>query len=245
MPVHVSQRLLNQLSSTEMQQFNNILKRHASEGSIRSAYAKVAWLYNLWSRLTESRAARKVIEIAEIRDGERILEVAVGTGLVFDEIVRRNPNGLTNGVDISPGMLTRAERLMKNQPAQRYHLQIASAYKLPFESNTFDLLVNNFMLDLLPEADFPAILSEYDRVLKPDARIVLSTMTFGRVWYNMIWEWIAKHIPSLLTGCRPVSMRRFLAEAGFVGVETFYLSQNTFPSEVVRARNRATAANTA
>ena len=224
-----------------MHQSRNMLSRHRSDDSHKDRYSRIAWFYNLWSSLTEQRAAKKVIEWAEIRNGEQILEVAVGTGLVFAEIVRYNPSGFTRGIDISPRMLARAEMLMKNQPEQQYDLQIGSAYKLPFESNTFDLVVNNFMLDLMPEEDFPIILSEFHRVLKPNARLVISTMTFGRSWYNKIWHFIARHMPSLLTGCRPVTMSRFLAEAGFVSVQSVYLSQNTFPSEVLRSEKRVTA----
>ena len=54
--------------------------------------------------MTESRARNRAIELAEINDGQTILEVAVGTGLAFYEIVKRNPNGTNTGVDLSLGM---------------------------------------------------------------------------------------------------------------------------------------------
>ncbi len=215
---------------------NTVLQRDFTESSVRDSYSKVAWFYNVWSRLTESKAAQKVLELAEIRDGERILEVAVGTGLVFAEVVRRNKNGVTDGVDVSPSMLRRAERLMKGYSEEHYHLHVGNAYKLPFDSSTFDLVINNFMLDLLPEDDFIAVLSEFRRVVKPGGCVVLSTMTFGKSWYNKIWHWIAKHFPSLLTGCRPVTMTPYLLRAGFESIASVYVSQNTFPSEVLRAK---------
>jgi ubiquinone/menaquinone biosynthesis C-methylase UbiE len=215
---------------------NNILTRRYAEDATKDAYSKVARFYNLWSWLTESKAAKRVVELAEITDGERILEVAVGTGLVFAEIVRRNKNGVSDGLDLSPDMLRKAERRMKDYPKERYQLHVGNAYRLPFDSNTFDLVVNNFMLDLLPEEDFVAVLSEFKRVLKPQGRIVLSTMSFGTRWYNRIWDWLSMHLPSLLTGCRPVTMSRYLMQAGFDSIQSEYISQNTFPSEVVKAR---------
>lgn len=220
-----------------------VLPRNFSEENVKDSYSKIAWFYNFWSRLTESKAAKRVIELAQIRDGEQILEVAVGTGLVFAEIVKRNKNGRNEGIDISPSMLSRAERHLKYDK-DSFHLQIGNAYQLPFEANTFDLIINNFMLDLLPEEDFVTILSEFNRVLKPSGRVVISTMAFGRRWYNKIWQWIAKHFPSLLTGCRPVSMYDYLVKAGFCNIEVEYLSQNTLPSEVIRADKRATSPNT-
>jgi ubiquinone/menaquinone biosynthesis C-methylase UbiE len=214
----------------------NILTRQTDEDNIVEAFSRVARFYNVWSRLTESKAARKEIEFAEIRDGERILEVALGTGLVFAEILRQNKDGETFGVDISPAMVTRARKHLKDYSHQNYHLQIGSAYRLPFDSNNFDLLMNNFMLDLLPEEDFATVLREFHRLLKPGGIIVLSTMTFGRKRYNRIWLWIAKRFPSLLTGCRPVETSRYLEKTGFEVLQTACVSQNTFPSEILKAR---------
>ena len=173
--------------------------------------------------------------MAEIQDGEEILEVAVGTGWVFAEIVKRNKSGWNVGIDISPSMLSHAEMRLRNFDRKCFELRIGNAYQLPFEENKFDLIINNFMFDLLPESDFVAILSEFNRVLKSSGRVVISTMAFGGKWYDRIWHWIAKQFPSLLSGCRPVSMHDYLATAGFGSVTVGNLSQNTFPSEVVRA----------
>ncbi|MDE3058812.1 MAG: methyltransferase domain-containing protein [Bacteroidota bacterium] len=217
----------------------NILRQNYAEAKVKDEYSGVAWFYNFWSWLTESKSAKKVIELAHIQSGERILEVAVGTGAVFAEIVRRNTGGVTEGIDVSPSMMAKADERMKKYPKERYRLQIASAYKLPFDSNTFDLLVNNFMIDLLPEKDFPPLLSEYYRVLKPGGRIVISTMSFGTKWYNKFWQWLAKHFPALLTGCRPISIKNYLTQAQFDSIESVLISQNTFPSEVLKAGKAA------
>ncbi len=214
----------------------HILTREFAENKVRDEYSNVAWFYNFWSWLTESKSAKKVLELAQIQSGERILEVAVGTGVMFAEIVRRNENGVTEGIDVSPSMMAKADERMKKFPKGRYRLQIGSAYKLPFDSNTFDLLVNNFMIDLLPEKDFPLILSEFNRVLKPSGRIVISTMSFGKRWYHKMWFWISKHFPKLMTGCRPISIKNYLTQAKFDSVESIFISQNTFPSEVLRAK---------
>jgi ubiquinone/menaquinone biosynthesis C-methylase UbiE len=69
-----------------------ILPRRFAEETVRDEYSRVAWLYDLWSTLTESKAARQVLEYADLRSGEHVLEIAVGTGKVFSEIVRQNTN---------------------------------------------------------------------------------------------------------------------------------------------------------
>ena len=46
----------------------------------------------------------------------------------------------------------------------------------PMNENSFDLLINNYMFDLLPEPDFEPVLAEFGRVLKPGGRLVLANM---------------------------------------------------------------------
>ncbi len=216
---------------------NSFLQRSFSEKSTIQDYAKVAWFYNYWSWLTESKAQQKALELAKIQDGESILEVGVGTGTFFMKIVEHNRKGRNEGIDLSPAMLTKAEKLLKKRSADaHFNLSIGNAYDLPFEAETFDLVVNNFMLDLLPEADFGKILKEFRRVLRPGGRVVLSTMAFGDRWFHLFWRWLAKTMPSLLTGCRPISIHHYLGEVGFKNVFTAKLSQNTFPSEVTVAQ---------
>ena len=168
-----------------------------------------------------------------------MLEVAVGTGLVFTEIVRRNPDGENEGLDLSPAMLARAKKLL-GLTKGRYHLQTGNAFDLPFGDASFDLLVNNFMIDLVPEKDFGRLLSEFHRVLKPGGRAVISTMAFGQKWYNRFWHAVARWLPGLLTGCRPVDIGRPLADAGFELSKMETVSQNTFPAAVYLAQKPAT-----
>jgi demethylmenaquinone methyltransferase / 2-methoxy-6-polyprenyl-1,4-benzoquinol methylase len=216
---------------------NSFLQRSFSEESTKYSYSKVAWFYNYWGRMTETKAHQKVLELAKIKDGESILEVGMGTGTFFLKIVEQNPQGHNAGIDLSPAMLSRAEKLLKKRsPDSHFNLSIGSAYELPFNDQTFDLVVNNFMLDLLPEADFGKVLKEFRRVLRPGGRVVLSTMAFGDRWYHGFWRWLAKALPSLLTGCRPVSLHRYLEEVGFKDIFTARISQNTFPSEVSLAQ---------
>jgi len=218
-----------------LSQKNAVLEREFSEKTVTSSYSRVAWFYDLWSRLTEAKAARRAVEWADIQDGEAILEVAVGTGILFADVVRRNPHGRNEGVDLSSAMLERAAVRLSDQPAEHYNLQEASAYALPYPDNTFDALLNNYMLDLLPAADFVSVLSEFRRVLKPGARVIISTFGFGDKAYHRLWFWLAKHFPALLTECRPVSLDESLISAGFESVEAKQISQNTFPSTVYRA----------
>ncbi|MAT53994.1 MAG: hypothetical protein CMN32_05895 [Saprospirales bacterium] len=69
------------------------LQRKASSETTQRLYRLIAPVYDVWSMLTERKALNRVLELAEIKDGENILEVACGTGWLFKKVVQRNPSG--------------------------------------------------------------------------------------------------------------------------------------------------------
>ena len=214
-----------------------ILPRDYSAQTMKEQYARVAWFYDTWSRLTEDTALTRLLELAEVQDGMQVLEVAVGTGRLFEKLVARNQSGRNEGLDLSPDMLAHAHRrLERSNPKPCYQLLEGSAYKLPFESSSFDVLFNAFMLDMFPVEDYPRVLTEFGRVLKPEGKVAIAYFSRGSKRINHFWSWVAKHFPALLTGCRPVVLEPSLLQAGFRIVHHEQISQNTFPSTVVIAQ---------
>jgi len=214
---------------------DNALRRTFDAAKVQRAYAGVAPVYDFWSKLTESRAANRALELAEIQVGEAALEVAVGTGLAFEEVLKRNPSGRNIGIDLSPGMLLKASARLKARSQGRLQLLLGDALQLPFKESGFDLVFNHYMLDLLPEDLFQAILLEFKRILKNSGRVVIVTMAEGTKTVHGFWRMLARRAPALLTDCRPVSVGPHLEQAGFSNIIVESVSQNTFPSEIIRA----------
>lgn len=212
------------------------LDRIYDKTKIRKDYKKIAWFYDLWSWLTERKAAKHVLEFANLKDREVILEVACGTGTVFKQIVERNLNGKNIGIDLSPEMLDKAKRKLKKLNTSNYELKEGDALNLDFEDNYFDVVINNFMVDLMPVKAFNIIAEEFYRVTKPKGSVIVSTFSLGEKKINKFWLWVAKKYPDLLTGCRPVSFKENLMSAGFEIEKILEISQNTFPSEIIKAR---------
>lgn len=214
-----------------------ILPRSYSAQAMKKQYARVAWFYDAWSRLTEEKAMDRLLELAEVHDGMNILEVAVGTGRLFSRLVERNPSGRNEGLDISPNMLAHAhQRLERSHLESSYHLFEGSAYELPFEDDTFDVLFNTFMIDMFPVEDYPRVLGEFKRVLKPGGKVAMGYFSYGLKRINRFWPWMAKHFPALLTSCRPVVLQPSLLQVGFRVLHQEEISQSTFPSAVVIAQ---------
>jgi ubiquinone/menaquinone biosynthesis C-methylase UbiE len=210
-----------------------ILEARYTHEEIVRKYNWIAPIYDLFGILMESKARQRAIEMAAIKNGEKIIEVAFGTGLNFVEILKRNPQGWVNGIDVSMKMLERARKRISKTGQKNYTLYLGDCRHLPFEDGTFDILMTQYLLDILPVEDFTPILLQFRRVLKDGGRVVLVNMTKGERWLNKIYEEIYKLKPPLLAGCRGVMAQPFLEEIGFKEFQREFVSQLGFPSEVV------------
>jgi len=112
--------------------------------------------------------APRVAEAGRIAAGHRVLDVACGTGILAREALARvGDEGTVAGLDATPGMLVVAERL---QPAVEWRLGLADA--LPWEADTFDVVVSQFGLMFFP--DRAAAIREMARVLAPGGRMAVA-----------------------------------------------------------------------
>lgn len=205
-----------------------------SQEQVKKVYDGLAWIYDIWGALTEGRARRRGIELARIQDGEKVLDVAAGTGLILADMVKQNQTGLNVGIDISAGMLQKARARLKTC-SSRIELKLASALEVPYPDETFDLVINGYMFDLMPVEAMPKILREFRRVLKPAGRLVLINMTEGERPGSQVYQWVYQQAPALMGGCRGVKIAGLLPQAGFQVNTREYHQQFLFPSEVILA----------
>ena len=94
---------------------SELLDARIPQNNVGKLYDRTAWFYDAWAILTESKAQKRALDIADIQDSSIILDVAVGTGSLFKEIVKQNPNGNNYGIDISQGMLEKAKSKLMNK----------------------------------------------------------------------------------------------------------------------------------
>lgn len=200
-------------------------------------YTRLAPVYEAWAKATESKARRRVLELARVRPDEDVLEVATGTGVQLVRLARANPGGRTVGVEISEGMLAQTRRHLEDAGlAGDVEVIEGSALELPIANQSFDLIVNGYMLDLLRRDDIPRALAEFKRVLRPGGRLVLSNMTKGERRRHRIWDWAYERGIVVTANCRGVLAVPVLRELGFTDLSREYLSQMLFPTEIVTAR---------
>lgn len=210
-----------------------ILDAGLEKSKVTEIYRKFASSYDLWAKLAESKARTRCLELAAIQDGESVLEVAVGTGIAFEQILRLNPAGRNEGIDLTEEMLSHAKEKAKRSGIENYRLRVGDAYDLDYADDTFDVLINNYMFDLLPEEDFPVVLREFKRVLCSNGRLAMANMTIGNRWFDSFWGVTYQISPAWLGGCRGVYLLPYLELAGFRDTKREFISQMTFPSEVI------------
>ena len=211
------------------------LDARVSQTEVAGIYDALSPMYNLWGRLTESRARDRAIDLADIKDGQDVLEVAVGTGMAFHEIVKKNPAGRNVGIDLSEGMLTKARKRLQKLRVANYELKTGSALRLEEQDASFDLLMNNYMFDLMAFEEMDTVLQEFKRVLRTGGKLVLVNMTFGEKFGTDIYTWIYRISPKLMGGCRGVQLSEKLKVHGFNVKLREYYQQLLFPSEVILA----------
>jgi SAM-dependent methyltransferase len=106
-------------------------------------------------------------EIVGLEPGNRVLDVACGTGILARELASRLGSGHVTGLDINAGMLAVARAL-----GPTIDWRQGDAEKLPFAKATFDVVVSQFALMFFP--DRVAALREMWRVLAPRGRLAVA-----------------------------------------------------------------------
>jgi arsenite methyltransferase len=113
------------------------------------------------------------LAVAELREGERVLDLGSGGGIdVLLSARRVGPSGFAYGVDMTGDMLTLARANAAKAGAQNVEFLNGDIEAVPLPDATVDVVISNCVINLA--TDKPAVLAEMFRVLVPGGRICIA-----------------------------------------------------------------------
>ena len=115
-------------------------------------------------------------ELGRLASGERVLDLGSGAGtdsLVAAQMV--GEAGRVTGIDMTREMLAKARTAATEIGATNVDFVEGEAEHLPFEDETFDVVISNGVIDLIPDKD--AVFAELHRVLVPGGRLQIADVT--------------------------------------------------------------------
>jgi ubiquinone/menaquinone biosynthesis C-methylase UbiE len=163
--------------------------------------------------------ADALVDIAAVRPGQRVLDVACGTGIAARVAAERvGRDGLVAGADINPGMLAVARSTTDGMPITWHE---AAADARPFPDGTFDLVLCQLGLQFFP--DRLGALRDMRRVLAPSGRAQVLVPGPAPEIFTILEEALASHFtPEVAAFVQvvfslhdPDELRGLMADAGF------------------------------
>ena len=169
----------------------------ASTAEVRAMFDKIARVYDpmnlVISAFQEPRWRGRAVKLTGARPGDRLLDVATGTGKVAADLHKRaQPGGSVLGIDISPAMIGVARRRFAGRPGLQF--MVGDALALPTEDGTFDAATIAFGMRNLP--DYAKGFAELARSVRPGGRVVCLEIARPRSRLaRMLQFWFDKIVP--------------------------------------------------
>jgi demethylmenaquinone methyltransferase / 2-methoxy-6-polyprenyl-1,4-benzoquinol methylase len=162
------------------------------EGQVRAMFDRIAGVYDRMNALMtaglDRRWRSRAADLAAVGPGDRVLDVATGTGDLALELARRvAPDGEVVGSDFAEAMLERAREKAAGRPDVHFEWGDALALDHPddaFAAATVGFGARNF-------ADLHRGLAEMARVVRPGGRVVVLEITTPQTpplsWFYGLW----------------------------------------------------------
>ncbi len=158
----------------------------------------------------EDAPLNALVSHCSLDEVQRVLEVGCGTGRFADSLLSGKLAADTTwtGIDLSSTMVELSRKRLARW-GDRVSIRLTGGDMVfPAESESVDLLVCNYVLDLLPGGDIEAFFTEAGRVLRPGGQLGTVTLTIGNTPVSRVvsslWKFIYRLRPGWVGGCRPV-----------------------------------------
>ena len=142
---------------------------------VQTMFDKISFKYDFFNHLATFYIDKywryQFIRRLNIKEGANILDIATGTGDVIIKICSKNKNINGIGFDCSQNMLEMAKKKSKKKKITNIEYMHGYAEKLPFESNSIDIVTISFGMRNF--SNYEDALKEINRVLKPNGTLAI------------------------------------------------------------------------
>ncbi len=131
----------------------------------------------------EKRWRKHAIDMLDIKEGERVVDIATGSGLIIPWIAEKNPKEII-GIDISTGMLEMAKKRAKKNGVKNAVFIKGDVEQLPLRDSSVEKVISTFSLTTIP--DYEKAMDEMLRILKKDGKaVILDTGRPKKLWAKL------------------------------------------------------------
>ncbi|MBV9709507.1 MAG: methyltransferase domain-containing protein [Ktedonobacteraceae bacterium] len=160
---------MDQSSGNDAKQSSNFIMEENS--------TQLAWLFNLDSNLTRIMGGLFPERDDDLEGIHSVLDLGCGSGGWALEIARLYPHIEVTGVDINRSLIEYVRAHAKAQNIKNAHYQITNILEpLPFPDASFDLVNARTLYSSLKPSDWPPLLRECNRILRPGGTLRLTEM---------------------------------------------------------------------
>jgi ubiquinone/menaquinone biosynthesis C-methylase UbiE len=192
----------------------------------------------------EHPATNALIAHAQLERANSVFELGCGTGSFADDLLANHlpATAAYTGVDISSKMVSLARQRLEAYGDRAQVVLSDGALRFDYPAGAFDRFIANYVADLLPAGDILEVVQEAYRLLSPDGKLCLVSLTHGNTpisrAVSSLWSRLCTLSPTLVGGCRPVTLERYIDPAGWQISHLSQLSAFGISSQVLVATKK-------